>query len=96
MRIRSNRMPRMPLTVEETGEPGAKSREFVVSTGQDGRSLAELKLPGGALVLLIRREERFVIPRGDTSLAAGDVLTVMGSERALEQCEALLNGRESG
>ena len=91
-----HRMPRMPLTVEETGEPGAKSREFVVSTGHDGRSLAELKLPGGALVLLIRREERFVIPRGDTSLAAGDVLTVMGSERALEQCEALLNGRESG
>lgn len=76
---------RVPVSVEETGDANAESTELTVPPPWAGATLAQLHLPDGALVLLIRRENRFVVPRGDTVLAAGDVLTVMGSEEALRQ-----------
>ncbi|MGE4563859.1 MAG: potassium/proton antiporter [Victivallaceae bacterium] len=83
--------PRMPLSVEETGNADAKSFEFTVPAGRSGRTLAQLKFPEGALVLLIRRNENFVIPRGDTELLEGDILTVFGNDKALEKCTIRLN-----
>jgi len=75
---------RVPVSVEETGDANAESEEITVPPSWAGVTLARLHLPEGALVLLIRRENRFVVPRGDTVLAAGDVLTLMGSEEALK------------
>ncbi len=82
--------PRMPLSIEETGNSDANSFEFTVPAGRGGHTLAQLKLPEGALVLLIRRGEKFVIPRGDTELAEDDVLTIMGNDQALEKTALLL------
>ncbi|MDD3886150.1 MAG: potassium/proton antiporter [Victivallaceae bacterium] len=78
--------PRIPLSIEETGDKSTISRELIASEGIDHRSLAEIKLPEGALILLIRRDEKIIIPRGDTRLAEGDVLTVMGSPEAVHEC----------
>jgi len=80
-----HKTPRMPLSIEETGNSDATSLEFTVPAGRGGHTLAQLKLPEGALVLLIRRGEKFVIPRGDTNLTEDDVLTIMGSDQALEK-----------
>ena len=74
---------RMPVSVEETGDANASSAELTVPAPWDGATLAQLRLPEGALVLLVRRSDRFLLPRGDTVLAEGDILTVMGSEDAL-------------
>ncbi|MPM96684.1 K(+)/H(+) antiporter NhaP2 [bioreactor metagenome] len=77
--------PRMPLVVEETGDANAGSAEVVVPESCGGRSLARMNLPEGVLVLLIRREDRVVVPRGDTRLEPGDVLTLMGNKQALTE-----------
>ena len=83
--------PRMPLSVEQTGNSDANSLEFIVEDNLNGRTLAELQLPEGALILLIRRGENFIMPRGYTSLQTGDVLTIMGSDKALEKCSIILS-----
>lgn len=78
--------PRIPLSTEETGDTNMISREIEVTGGVDKKSLAESNLPGGALVLLIRRLDKIIIPKGDTTLEIGDILTVLGTPEAVSAC----------
>ena len=82
---------RMPLTFEETGDANSDFRELPVPKERIGQSLKDLHLPGGVLVLLIRRDDRFVVPRGNTMLEANDVLTLMGTPEAIRESEEQLN-----
>lgn len=53
-----------------------------------GRELRELEMPAGALVALIRRRGRQLVPRGRTRLEHGDRLTIIGDPddiRALDE-----------
>ena len=82
---------RMPLTFEETGDANSDFRELPVPKERIGQSLKDLHLPGGVLVLLIRRDDRFVVPRGNTMLEANDVLTLMGTPEAIHESEEQLS-----
>ncbi len=53
-----------------------------------GRRLAETPLPPEALVALVRRGERTVVPHGDTRLQAGDRLTIIGEPDAIREVAA--------
>ncbi|MBO5723359.1 MAG: potassium/proton antiporter [Lentisphaeria bacterium] len=86
--------PRAPLAFEETGDNSSVSREVSVPESMTGMTLAQLSLPAGVLVLLIRRHDKFIVPRGDTPLCAGDVLTLMGGNDAMG--ESLQKFRENG
>lgn len=77
--------PLSPLALEETGDKNSDSREITVTQKCSGMTLADLSLPDGALVLLIRRDDKFIVPRGDTELEADDVLTVMGTPAAIQE-----------
>jgi cell volume regulation protein A len=83
---------RAPLEFEETEGGREKMYEFPVSEDLAvvGKSLAQLSLPGGALVLLIRRDNRFVVPRGETVVEAGDDLLLFYDPIAVPEIEALL------
>lgn len=52
-----------------------------------GRALRQLRIPGRALVLAVRRrgEGETVVPHGDTVLQQGDVLTLCGTPTGLEE-----------
>ena len=82
---------RVPLSFEETGDANSDFRELPVPKERIGQSLQELQLPNGALVLLIRREDRFIVPRGHTRLESGDILTVMGTPEAIRESEEQLS-----
>lgn len=86
--------PRVPLSFENTGTFEATSREFLVDERANQKTLAALGLPQGALVMLIRRENNFLIPQGGTELLAGDCLMIMGADKALEQAALLLQEKE--
>ncbi len=78
--------PRIPLAIEETGDRNTQSRELMVSGEFNNRSLAEIRLPEGALILLVRRDDKIIVPRGETRLLEGDVLTVLGNPDAIQEC----------
>lgn len=60
-------------------------KEVIVrSPKMDGVRIRELALPGDSLILAIRRGREHVIPRGDTRLRLGDVLTLAGAASDLE------------
>jgi cell volume regulation protein A len=56
-----------------------------------GRSLAELALPPGALIVLIRRGDDVLVPRGGTQIESGDTLLVLAERDALNRTRALVN-----
>ena len=43
-----------------------------------GKRLSEVRFPGGMRVLAIRREDETIVPYGNTRLALGDHLTILG------------------
>ena len=42
-----------------------------------GNTLKELKLPEGMLVMMIKRQDRFIVPNGSVELRAGDKLLII-------------------
>lgn len=54
-----------------------------------GRALREIEFPEGCLVVVVRRRDVALVPRGDTRLEEGDWLTVIGSPRGIRE----LHGR---
>lgn len=51
------------------------------------RRIVDLSLPGGVLLTSIEREDRFLIPRGDTILFAGDKISGLARPSSLESLE---------
>ena len=73
---------RSPLELEQTSvSKGSTMFEFIIpeNTVFAGKTLAELEIPGGLLVTMIRRKNTIIQPRGATVIEAGDGMTVMGN-----------------
>ena len=55
-----------------------------------GRALADLALPTGALIVLIRRKDDAFVPSGTTRIDAGDTLLVLAEQDALARLRAIV------
>jgi len=56
-----------------------------------GRSLGALALPGSALIVLIRRGDTALVPRGSTQIESGDTLLVLAEPEALLGIRGIVN-----
>ena len=56
-----------------------------------GRVLGVLGLPRAAVLVSIRRGDEIIIPRGDTRLRAGDVVTALCEQTYIEEVRNVLN-----
>ncbi len=68
----------------EIGEAVICDRSF------DGLSIDALHLPGNALVMGLRRDGDFIVPRGDTILRFGDVVMLVGKIEDVEEAKKML------
>jgi CIC family chloride channel protein len=57
--------------------------------------VAELSLPRGAVLVSIQRGRDMLIPRGDTRLQAGDIVTALCERACAEEVRAVLKDRKS-
>lgn len=53
-----------------------------------GRTVVDLKLPSGFLIVLIGRENTFIVPRGATVIEPWDLLLVIAEREVLEEVQA--------
>jgi cell volume regulation protein A len=60
-----------------------------------GRQIVDLHLPQTALVVLISRNDNFVVPRGGTVLEAGDRLLVLADQAGLAQVRSIVADEKS-
>ncbi len=79
---------RLPLELEVTkASSGSDMYEFAV-TGDSvlaGKTLAEAGFPAETLVMMIRRGEELISPRGNTDIRIGDGLLIMAKHKTLQQ-----------
>lgn len=52
-----------------------------------GRTLAQIRLPEGSLVALLRRGEEMMVPRSNTLLQGQDRMTIIGEPEAIRQLQ---------
>lgn len=86
--------PRYPLEFDRTASLHGETREIDIPAegAVVGRMVSELSLPPGALILLIRRGDAFIVPRGDTAIEAYDTLMLLAEKAQLHEAEQLLSG----
>lgn len=88
--VRLRRRP--PLEFEPTDGIGGDLVEMEVPAHSHavGQQIVDLKLPAGALFVLIGRDDSFVVPGGGTVLEAGDNLLVLADDDSLAKIRQLL------
>jgi CIC family chloride channel protein len=72
---------------------GAGYYDFRVPPGSiaDGRTIREVSWPEGSTLVSIRRERDVIVPRGDTVLLRGDLVTAFGTPTSKERVVERLN-----
>ena len=77
----------MPLEYTPTGAGKNDLVELTLPPGSAvaGQRIVDLHLPPEALIVLLRRGEEYLIPRGNTRLQAGDVLQLLGGKPFLDE-----------
>jgi cell volume regulation protein A len=86
---------RYPIEYTPTSDEKNQLVDVPVPSGSKaiGQSLVDLGLPAGALVVLIRRNDDVLVPRGNTRIEPDDVLLVLAERDAVDQTRALINTR---
>lgn len=84
--------PRYPLEFDRTDDMKGETSELDVLPGSAtvGKRIMDLKLPAEVLILLIRRDRGFIVPRGQTRIQAHDTLMVLAEPDQLQATRALL------
>jgi cell volume regulation protein A len=89
--------PRYPLEFDKTeNDVRNETRELDILPGTAvvGKTIGELYFPPGALILLVRRDKNFLVPRGQTVLEPYDTLLVLGEPEALKKAREVITRRE--
>ncbi|MCL1601982.1 MAG: chloride channel protein [Actinomycetia bacterium] len=73
-------------------QPGAMFFEVSISKGSGavGTLVKDIEWPNGAILVSIRRGSRVLIPHGDTTLEAADILTAFGTGESREKVASLV------
>lgn len=85
--------PRAPLEFEPTQGISGDLVEIEISADSAvvGKQIVELGLPAGALFVLIGRDEKFVVPGGNTVLQAGDSILLLADDDSLGRIRQMLD-----
>jgi potassium/hydrogen antiporter len=100
LRVDAPARTRRLYPIEYTPMGGLKSelRELPVAANLPivGKAIVELGLPDDFLILLIARDNGFVLPSGGTILQGGDTLLVLADKESFERVQARLIPKQKG
>lgn len=60
------------------------------NSGVVGKSVVEIGLPKESLIVLINRNEQYVVPRGGTIIEKGDIILVLANKKIIDEIRRLL------
>jgi len=82
-----------PIEFEYSEAIDASLIDMIVPYNSDiiGKTIAAINIPPKALVVLISREDKFIVPNGSTVLEEGDVLLVLANDEDLRALQRKLS-----
>lgn len=71
-----------PIEFEQTGDLDASLNDMIVPYNSDvvGKTIAAINVPPKALIVLLTRNDNFIVPNGSTVIEGGDVLLVLAND----------------
>jgi potassium/hydrogen antiporter len=90
------RRPLYPLEFIPAASPdsGLVNMEIPARSGVVGKKIIDLRLPETALVVLVNKKDKFVIPSGGTILEAGDRMMVLADQESIEVVRSIFSSSE--
>jgi cell volume regulation protein A len=87
------RKRRYPIEFAPMDGVDADIVDFIVpyNSAVIGKSIVELGLPSDSLVVLINRNERYIVPSGGTVLEEGDTILVLTSSQSIPRVREILS-----
>jgi cell volume regulation protein A len=61
-----------------------------------GQQIVDLGLPSGTLVVLISRDNQYVVPAGGTVIEGGDTLVMLVNKGCIDEVRDMLTGARKG
>jgi CPA1 family monovalent cation:H+ antiporter len=85
--------PELPMNVDAR----VQFLDVIIPSGSNaiGKTVVELGLPRGAVLVSIRREGEILIPRGDTMFRAGDMVTSLCERDSIDVIKKILVSRNA-
>ena len=71
------------------GEAEVIEAQVLGTSAMAGKTVRDADLPDAALIGLIQKGDKIIVPRGDTRLAEGDVLTIFAMRSSVAEVERL-------
>ncbi len=89
--------PLYPLEFIPAASPdsGLVNLEISARSGVVGKKIVDLHLPDTALVVLVNRRGKFVIPSGGTVLEAGDRMMVLADQDSIDEVRSIFTPSEN-
>jgi potassium/hydrogen antiporter len=89
---------RYPIEFEQSAGMESDLVEVIVPPRSPvvDRKILEIGLPDQALVVLISRDQQFIVPRGSTTIHANDRLLLLADDESLRSVKRLVRGGGSG
>ncbi len=84
--------PKQPIEIIQGEQISSQLKEVVLpeNTASAGKTIMELGLPAGFLIILISRDGSFILPNGGTKLAAGDILYALIEPDSIQVAQEIL------
>lgn len=82
------------VPLSENPKGGLIELDVAADSAVVGRQLVDLHLPIGALIVLINRDNDFIVPSGGTIIQAGDTLLVLADNKSLDIVRTIVDSKK--
>lgn len=89
--------PKTPLDILLNDDEKSEYMELEITHDSPaiGKKVFELHFPNTAIIALIRRNKKYLVPKGDTTLEAGDQLVILSEDKkGLHEASGCLTGKD--
>ena len=88
---------KFPIELSDKFDPNSELIEIVVPKKSNiiDKQIIDLNLPDKALIVLINRDEKYIIPKGDTKIIEDDVLLLLSEKENLPVLKKLVMDTEN-
>lgn len=81
--------------IEFESKPGDTNDlyDFLISDNSAliGKSIIEIGLPKESLIVLINRNEQYIVPTGGTIIESGDVILILTNKKIIDEVKSIIN-----
>jgi potassium/hydrogen antiporter len=87
------RKVRSPIEFESSPEDTNDLYDFLISENSAlvNKSIVEIGLPKESLIVMINRNEQYIVPTGGTIIEAGDVLLILTNKKTIDEVKRIVN-----